>query len=64
MSAGLGFSVGDFIRALELITEVTKALRKSGGEAREYQVIVEIEGLGEVPRQLESTIIYKQCCSY
>jgi hypothetical protein len=55
MSAGFGFSVGDFIRALELIAEVGKALRESRGAAHEYQqTIVELEGLGKALRYLES----------
>jgi hypothetical protein len=48
MSAGFGFSVGDFIGAVGLISKVCKALRDSRGAAHEYQqVIVELEGLSK-----------------
>lgn len=41
MLPGFGFSVGDFISAIELIVKVTKALRSSGGAASEYRSLVE-----------------------
>lgn len=53
MSAGFGFSAGDCVRALELISDVVKALRTSHGAAQEYQqVIVELEGLSKVLKHL------------
>ena len=40
MSVGFGFSAGDFIAALELVTTVVNALRESGGSSAEYQALV------------------------
>lgn len=40
MSVGFGFSAGDFIAALELVTTVVTALRDSGGSSAEYQALI------------------------
>jgi hypothetical protein len=40
MSVGFGFSVGDFISALELVATVVDALRKSGLASTEYRGLV------------------------
>jgi hypothetical protein len=40
MSVGFGFSAGDFISALELVTTVVNALRKSGDSSTEYQTLI------------------------
>ena len=40
MSAGFGFSTGDFIAALELVSTVLNALRESGGSSTEYQALI------------------------
>jgi hypothetical protein len=40
MSVGFGFSAGDFIAALELVTTVVTALRDSGGSSTEYQALI------------------------
>jgi hypothetical protein len=40
MSVGFGFSVGDFIAAIELVGTVIDALRSSGSAATEYRALV------------------------
>lgn len=40
MSVGFGFSVGDFIAAIELVGTVIDALRSSGSAATEYRELV------------------------
>jgi hypothetical protein len=40
MSVGFGFSAGDFIAAIELVSTVVKALRESGDSSTEYQTLV------------------------
>ena len=40
MSAGFGFSVGDFISALELVADVIDALRESGEASKRYRELV------------------------
>jgi hypothetical protein len=40
MSVGFGFSAGDFIAALDLVTTIVSALRESGGSSAEYQALV------------------------
>jgi hypothetical protein len=40
MSVGFGFSVGDFISAIELVGTVIDALRSSGSAATEYRELV------------------------
>jgi histidinol dehydrogenase len=40
MSVGFGFSAGDFISALELVTTVVNALRESGESSTEYQALI------------------------
>jgi hypothetical protein len=40
MSVGFGFSAGDFIAALDLVTTIVSALRESGGSSTEYQALV------------------------
>jgi hypothetical protein len=37
MAVPFGFSVGDFIAAIGLVTKITQALQDSGGAASEYQ---------------------------
>ena len=41
MLPAFGFSVGDFISAIELIVKVTKALKSCGGAASEYRSLIE-----------------------
>ncbi|MCJ1313124.1 hypothetical protein MMC25_006801 [Agyrium rufum] len=49
MTPAFGFSVGDFIAAIDLCTKVARALKTTGGAASEYQqVIVELHGLQNV----------------
>lgn len=40
MSVGFGFSVGDFIAAIELVGTVIDALRSSGSAATDYRALV------------------------
>jgi hypothetical protein len=40
MSVGFGFSVGDFIAALELVADVIDALRESGEASKRYRELV------------------------
>jgi histidinol dehydrogenase len=40
MSVGFGFSVGDFIAALELVANVIDALRESGEAGKRYRELV------------------------
>jgi hypothetical protein len=40
MSVGFGFSVGDFIAALELVATVVDALRESGESSTEFRALV------------------------
>lgn len=40
MSVGFGFSAGDFIAALNLVTTVVKSLRDAGGSSAEYQSLI------------------------
>jgi hypothetical protein len=40
MSVGFGFSVGDFIAAIELVGTVNDALRSSGAAGSEYRELV------------------------
>src|SRR3954462_3489585 len=40
MSVGFGFSAGDFIAALELVTTIVNALRESGDSSAEYQALI------------------------
>lgn len=40
MSVGFGFSVGDFIAALDLIANVVDALRESGDASKRYRELV------------------------
>ena len=40
MSVGFGFSAGDVIAALDLVTTIVSALRESGGSSAEYQALV------------------------
>lgn len=40
MSVGFGFSAGDFIAALNLVTTVLKSLRDAGGSSAEYQSLI------------------------
>lgn len=50
---GFGFSAGDFIAAVTLITRASKALKDVGGAAEDYrQVVVELDLLHEVISEL------------
>jgi hypothetical protein len=40
MSVGFGFSIGDFISALELVATVVDALRESGDSSTEYRALI------------------------
>ncbi|OBT71103.1 hypothetical protein VF21_09512 [Pseudogymnoascus sp. 05NY08] len=40
MSVGFGFSTGDFIAAVELVSTVVGALRESGNSSTEYQTLI------------------------
>lgn len=42
MSVGFGFSVGDFIVALELVADVVNALRGSGATSKRYRELVRL----------------------
>ncbi|KAI9836029.1 MAG: hypothetical protein M1819_001640 [Sarea resinae] len=58
MPPAFGFSVGDFISAIEssseLIAKICKALKTAGGAAAEYQqAIIELRSLEQVLRQLD-----------
>lgn len=41
MSAGFGFSAGDFVKALELVGTVIKALQESGGAGSDFRELVQ-----------------------
>jgi hypothetical protein len=57
MTAPFGFSVGDFIRAIELIATAGKALKDSGGASDDYQsVIAELSSLRAIFEELISSI--------
>jgi hypothetical protein len=46
MSTPFGFSAGDFIAGINLVRDITKALRDSTGSQREYlELITELRGL-------------------
>jgi hypothetical protein len=50
-----GFSAGDFIAAVTLIVDVTKALKDAGGASEEYRSLVQELGLlGRILTQLNS----------
>ncbi|KAK4494087.1 hypothetical protein PRZ48_014385 [Zasmidium cellare] len=52
---GFGFSVGDFIAAIELIGKAAKALKETSGATRRYrQAALELEGLASVLRQVQA----------
>ena len=60
MPAPFGFSIGDFIAVVELITKVRKALKNSGGAASEYQdVVQELESLQSILTNL-GTLHFKE----
>ena len=53
MSVGFGFSAGDFIAAVGLVANVTKALKDVGGASEEYRSLVEeLESLQRVVKSL------------
>ncbi|KAH8742784.1 hypothetical protein BGZ57DRAFT_382080 [Hyaloscypha finlandica] len=53
MTPTFGFSVGDFISVVALITKVSKALKSTGGAASEYQhVCFELEALKGILERL------------
>ena len=55
MTPTFGFSAGDFVAAIQLITKVTKTLRDSGGAAQEYQAVSqELTALVNILEQLGS----------
>ena len=48
-----GFSVGDFVSAIQLIQRICEALKAAGGASTQYQrVIIELNGLGIVLHDL------------
>lgn len=50
-----GFSVSDFIGAIQLIAKVSQALRDSGGASAEYQAVLsDLKALELILRQLQS----------
>lgn len=54
VAPAFGFSVGDFVAAIELIGKAAKALRESEGAARQYsQAIVELELLENVLKRVQ-----------
>ena len=49
MTPAFGFSVGDFINAIQLIHKITRALNKTGGASLEYQyAILDLNNLSNV----------------
>ncbi|KAI9783622.1 MAG: hypothetical protein M1816_001213 [Peltula sp. TS41687] len=55
MVPAFGFSVGDFISAINLVKKVSKALKTAGGASSDYQLVsIELRGLKHVLRQLEA----------
>jgi hypothetical protein len=54
-----GFSIGDFIASIKIVTKISKALKESGGAAEEYQSLVtelqQLQVLLEQLRDLPST---------
>jgi hypothetical protein len=40
MSAGFGFSVGDFVAGIQLVRDVITSLQASGGSSLDYQALV------------------------
>jgi hypothetical protein len=54
MTAPFGFSVGDFISAIQLIQNICEALKTAGGASNHYQrVLVELGGLRNVLDELQ-----------
>ena len=61
MPVPIGFSVGDFIAVIGLITKVGKALKDSGGAASEYQdVVQELESFQTVLQSLGALPLKEQ----
>ncbi|KAK5197190.1 hypothetical protein LTR72_000415 [Exophiala xenobiotica] len=53
MTPAFGFSVGDFIAAIELCAKVAKALKNSGAAAADYQqTVLELQGLQNILTRL------------
>jgi hypothetical protein len=54
MTPAFGFSVGDFISAIQLIQKICEALKTAGGASSHYQrVLVELNGLNNVLHALQ-----------
>lgn len=54
MSAGFGFSAGDFIAALKLVSTIISALRSSDTSSTEYQALIcQLETLKAVLEQVQ-----------
>ena len=54
MTPAFGFSVGDFVSAIQLIRKICKALQTVGGASTHYQrVLIELNGLSNVLLELE-----------
>ncbi|KAL9117662.1 MAG: hypothetical protein Q9187_005799 [Circinaria calcarea] len=55
MTPAFGFSVGDFISAINLIRKISKALKEAGGASAEYQdAVIELKGLKHALQHLET----------
>ena len=53
MTPAFGFSVGDFVSAIQLIQKICKALQTAGGASAHYQrIVVELGGLSNVLHEL------------
>lgn len=51
---GFGFSVGDFISAVKLIIDISKALKDTGGAAENYlEVLTELKLLKNILLELQ-----------
>jgi len=54
MTPAFGFSVGDFISAIQLIQKISEALKTAGGASSHYQrVLVELNGLNNALHELQ-----------
>jgi hypothetical protein len=57
MTPAFGFSVGDFIRAIELIATAVKSLKECGGASDDYQAVVaELGSLRAIFEKLKSSV--------
>ncbi|APA05283.1 predicted protein [Sclerotinia sclerotiorum 1980 UF-70] len=54
MSIGFGFSVGNFIAAIDLVATVIDALRESGNSSSEFREIIrQLDALEDTPRRVK-----------